>query len=129
VPQLDRYLITSEIFWFLLFFLVSFFVVNFFLTSLFRSTRLRRALFLENLLHISKLKLEKTFFNHQILPRLEFGLVSIYKLSKLLIRRQKQIWSGWDSINFYFDDELETDLTQQTLINWIKKFSIYKFTV
>jgi hypothetical protein len=130
VPQLDRYLVTSEIFWFLSFFLVSFLIVNFLLLSLFQGSRFRRVLFLEHLLFISKLKFEKLFFNKLALPRLELGLVSLAKLDKFFLNRQRQLYKGWDFINFYLINSQFSKLDgfiDHSLVSWIKKMFISEY--
>jgi hypothetical protein len=91
VPQLDRYLVTSEIFWFLVFFIVSFFLVYYFLKLIFEGSRLRSLFILGKTQQILKLKIEHYLSSGPILRTMENLLLQTTQLQKDINIRSKQI--------------------------------------
>jgi len=91
VPQLDRYLVTSEIFWFLVFFVVSFFLVYYFLKLIFEGSRLRSLFILGKTQQILKLKIEHYLSSGLILRTMENFLLQTTQLQKDINIRSKQI--------------------------------------
>lgn len=91
MPQLDRYLVTSEIFWFLVFFIVSFFLVYYFLKLIFEGSRLRSLFILGKTQQILKLKIEHYLSSGLILRTMENFLLQTTQLQKDINIRSKQI--------------------------------------
>jgi hypothetical protein len=91
MPQLDRYLITSEIFWFLTFFLVSFFLVYYFLKLIFEGSRFRNLFILGKIQQILKVKMERQLSNGLVLRSMENFLLQTTRLQSDIRKRAKQI--------------------------------------
>lgn len=92
MPQLDRYLVTSEIFWFLTFFVVSFFLVYYFLKLIFEGSRLRNLFILGKIQQILKLKVERQLSSGLVLRSMENFLLQTTRLQNDIRKRTKQIF-------------------------------------
>lgn len=68
MPQLDRYLVFSEVFWFIIFFLISYFLVYYFLVKFFYIIKTRSLIFLISQLTNDTLRYEKRQ-NYFLMPK------------------------------------------------------------
>ena len=95
MPQLDRYLVFSEIFWFIIFFLISYFFIYYLLTKFFYNIKTRSLIFLISQLSSDLLRSERRQ-NQFLIPRYVEGnflnvilvdsLVAIEKSTMIIYR-------------------------------------------
>jgi hypothetical protein len=124
MPQLDRYLVTSEIFWFLIFFIVSFFSVYYFLKLIFEGSRFRNLFILGKTQQILKLKAERHLSSGLILRTMENFLLQTTQLQKDIQFRSKQISLRDRFIRKKYNFSILSPLAPAVMLLHLKKLSI-----
>jgi hypothetical protein len=84
MPQLDKYLVFSETFWFIIFFTLSYFIIYYFLVYLIKGIRLRESFAVQLLIQNLVAKQEKLLLHSPLLSITELKLLSENKLKKIL---------------------------------------------
>jgi hypothetical protein len=84
MPQLDKYLIFVETFWFIIFFSLSYFIVYYFLVYLIKGMRLRESfavqLFISNIISRN----ENSLLNFSLLNSIELKLLNEKKIKRMV---------------------------------------------
>jgi hypothetical protein len=84
MPQLDKYLIFVETFWFIVFFTLSYFIIYYFLVYLIKGMRLRESFAVQLLISNIISKNEKMLLNLSLLNNIELKLLNEKKIKKML---------------------------------------------
>jgi hypothetical protein len=82
MPQLDKYLIFSEIFWFIPFFVFGYFYLYYILSILAIGFQFRNILNLSNLQKANFLRIEKNYIMYTLNHKIESGLLNLFYLEK-----------------------------------------------
>lgn len=91
MPQLDRYLISSEIFWFIVCFIFSYCFIYCLLLALFRGARVRSTFFMFNYTNFLNLKSESFLLKFRMAALSEIRLLSILKARSYVYRECRLI--------------------------------------